>query len=419
MVAMLKALRTRRARSSMFALLLGSSLIASLAVAHVASAQPQSATTDQNVGISKFTFSPAEQWLLAGRSIIWTNADPVDHDVAATDGSWDSGTISPGATFSFAFATPGDYTYVDTLYAGMTGVIHVVANASQLPLAPLAKVTRIADEVPPDERDKGALQVATDATYAPNEFVDPQDGQVKGWDVDLANAVGTVLGLPLVINNADFNSIIPNLGTRYDLSFSSFTPTEEREKTVDFVTYYQAGESWLVRTGGPQINSATDLCGRTVAVETGTTEESDAWGFMGKKPDGTPIEGDKDNCAAAGKPAITVHSFVKQTEANADLLGGRADVGWADQPVADYQVQLLTGQLQISGQACSVAPYGVAFPKGSGMLESVQDAIKYLIDNGYYAQILKKWNVSDGAIASSKVLINNNDTVGASCVPSY
>lgn len=416
---MKNVIRASIARGRVFALVLCASLLAGSAVASNAAAQSQSATNDQNVSISRFAFSPPEQWLLGGKSIIWTNNDPVDHDVAAVDGSWDSGTIASGATFSHEFDSTGDVSYVDTLYPGMAGVIHVVADPSLMPLPALAKVDRIADEVPPDERDKGALQVATDATYAPNEFVDPQDGQIKGWDIDLANAVSTVLGLPFVINNADFSSIIPNLGTRYDLSFSSFTPTEEREKTVDFVTYYQAGESWLVRTGSPQINSAVDMCGKTVAVETGTTEESDAWGFMGKKPDGTAITGDKDNCSAAGRPAITVHSFVKQTEANADLLGGRADVGWSDQPVADYQVKLLSGQLQISGEACSVAPYGVAFPKGSGMLTSVQDAIRYLIDNGYYAQLLKKWNVSDGAIISSAVLINNNKTVGESCVPAY
>ena len=42
-----------------------------------------------------------------------------------------------------------------------------------------------------------------------------------------------------------------------------------------------------------------------------------------------------------------------------------------------------------------------------------------LVDNGYYADILKKWNVSDGGIPSSAVLINNNATVGQPCVPAY
>jgi polar amino acid transport system substrate-binding protein len=404
-------------RIATLGLLSGMLLLLGLGFAHAAAAQP--AATDENVSIANFTFMPPEQYVLVGKTVTWTNKDPVDHTVTSVDGTWDSGPISTGNTFSYTFDQPGDFVYVCTIHAGMAGVIHAVADANLLPLPALAKVDSVADEVPPDERDKGALQVATDATYAPNEFVDPQDGQIKGWDIDLAQAVSTVIGVPFIISNADFNSIIPNLGSRYDLSFSSFTPTEEREKTVDFITYYQAGEAWFTRAGGPQITQALDLCGKTVAVETGTTEESDAWGFLGKKPDGSQISGDKNQCAAAGKPDITVHSFVKQTEANADLIGGRADVGWADSPVADYQVQLLNGQIQLSGQPCSVAPYGVALPKGSGLKAAIQDAIKYLIDNGYYAQILKKWNVSDGAIPSSAVLINNNATVGQACVPSY
>ena len=57
--------------------------------------------------------------------------------------------------------------------------------------------------------------------------------------------------------------------------------------------------------------------------------------------------------------------------------------------------------------------------KSSGLEQAVQDAIKYLIDNGFYTKLLNKWGVADGAIASSAVALNNNKAVGASCVPSY
>lgn len=282
-----------------------------------------------------------------------------------------------------------------------------------------SKQASIAAEVPSAIRSKGAIQVATDATYAPNEFVDPSSGDIKGWDIDFAKALSAVLGIPFVISNADFSTIIPDLGTRYDLGISSFSPTAQREQTVDFVTYYQAGEAWLIKTGGSAISQASDLCGKTVAVETGTTEESDAWGFMGKKPDGSAIPGDTDNCTKAGKPDMNVHSFTKQTEANTDLIGGRADVGWLDQPVAHYQTTLESGQLQVTGQPCSVAPYGIAIAKDSGMIKPLTDAIKYLIDSGFYGRILGQWKVQDGAITSSDVTTNNNNSVGATCVPSY
>ena len=283
-----------------------------------------------------------------------------------------------------------------------------------------SKVASIAAEVPADVMSKGALQVGIDATYAPNEAIDPATGQIVGWDVDLGNAIGAVMGLRMKFNNADFNTIIPDIGTRYDVGITSFTPSAEREKTVDFVTYFQAGEAWFVKAGGPQIAAPTDMCGKTVAVETGTIEELDAYGLIGKNPDGSTIKGDANNCKNAGKQNVTVHSFTKQTDANADLLSGHSDIGWADQPVSDYQVKLSGGKLAVSGKPCSIAPYGIAMPKGSALEKAFQDALKYLIDNGYYATILQKWNVQDGAIKSTDVALNVNSIPNQpSCVPSY
>jgi polar amino acid transport system substrate-binding protein len=176
----------------------------------------------------------------------------------------------------------------------------------------------------------------------------------------------------------------------------------------------------MVKVGGPTINTAADMCGHSVAVEAGTTEESDAWGYMGQSVGGTPIAGDKNNCQAAGKQDVKVLSFQTQTDANSALLSGRADFGWLDQPVADYQVKQSNGKFKIGGQPCSVAPYGIAMVKGSPLEKPIMDAVKYLIDNnGYYSNVLKNWNVTDGAIASSDVALNKNDAIGPTCVPSY
>jgi polar amino acid transport system substrate-binding protein len=286
------------------------------------------------------------------------------------------------------------------------------------------KQASIAAEVPAAVAAAAPLQIATDATYAPNEFVDPSTGAIVGWDPDLAKEVCAVLGVACTINNVTFSDIIPALlesPAKYQMAFSSFTPTSAREaKGIDFITYYQAGEAWLVKTGGSTtISSAADMCGHAVAVESGTTEESDAWGYMGMQPGGAKISGDTNHCTAAGKQDITVLSFGTQTQANSALLSGRADFGWLDQPVADYQVKVLNGKVKIGGTACSVSPYGVAMVKATGLEQAVQDAIKYLIDNHFYTKLLNTWGVADGAIASSAVTVNNNSSIGASCVPSY
>jgi len=286
------------------------------------------------------------------------------------------------------------------------------------------KVDSIASEVPDSIKSLAPLQIATDATYAPNEFINPDTGEIEGWDIDLGKAICKVMGVACTFNNVIFSNIIPQLkadNPRYIFSLSSFTPTEEREKSgIDFITYYKAGEAWIVKaSGGPTVNSAADMCGRTVAVETGTTEESDAWGYMGKQVGGTAIAGDKDNCAAASKQPIKVSSFEKQTDANTALVSGRAEILWLDQPVAGYQVKQSGGKMKLGGQPCSVAPYGLALVKGSPLEKALTDAIKYLIDNGYYATIMKKWGVEEGSLNNSEVKLNDNNAIGSSCVPSY
>src|ERR1700730_213516 len=225
----------------------------------------------------------------------------------------------------------------------------------------LAQVATIAAEVPASIKAQGQLQIASDASYAPNELINPDTGAVQGWDIDFGNAICKVMGVTCAFTNVTFNDIIPQLkasNSRYAFSLSSWTPTQQREDGgIDFVTYYKAGEAWVVKTGGPTVNTAADMCGHTVSVQTGTTEESDAWGFMGKQVGGTAIPNDKDNCTKAGKTKINVSSFDKQTDANTALLSGRADIMWVDQPVADYQVKTSGGKMKLGGQPCSVAAY--------------------------------------------------------------
>ena len=271
--------------------------------------------------------------------------------------------------------------------------------------------SNIASEVPQTIKTKGTIQVASDATYAPNEFVDPNTSAIAGWDIEFAKEISTVIGVPFNIQNITFADIIPNMGqgasSKYDLAFSSFTPTMEREANVDFVSYFTAGESWITTSSGPTINAATDLCGLTVAVENTTTEQSDAYALIGKNPDGSALSGGSNHCSAAGKPDVTIHSFDKQTEADTDVLSGHSQVDWADTPVAYYQVKL-NPTLKVVGSPCGVGAYGIAVAKGNGLTQAITDAVKYLITGGFYKTLLDKWTVASGAITADEVKLNDN-----------
>jgi polar amino acid transport system substrate-binding protein len=244
----------------------------------------------------------------------------------------------------------------------------------------------IAAEVPAKIKSKGTLTVAADATYPPNEFVGSNGKTLTGWDVELGQALGNVMGLKWKFVNASFDTIIPGLQSgKYDIGMSSFTDTKERQKVVDFVTYFSAGTSFYVKSGAVTINSLADLCGHSVGVERGTTQASDATAQNAK-------------CKKAGKPGVGVHVYPDQNAANLAIQSGRQQVGMADSPVAAYIVKQSTGKFKLTGKPYNTAPYGIAIPKNNGMTKPILDAVKELMTNGTYASLLKKWNVQQGAI---------------------
>jgi polar amino acid transport system substrate-binding protein len=230
-----------------------------------------------------------------------------------------------------------------------------------------------------------------DATYPPNEFIAPDGSTIVGMDADLSNAIVQTLGLKAKLTNATFDTIIPGIvAGKYGMGASSFTDTLARQKVVDFVDYFNAGEGFYTKTGNTTSFTLAALCGQTVAVESGTTEETDA-------------KAQSVKCTATGKPKVTVLSFNTQSEANLAVSSGRAVVGFADSPVAAYIVATSNGVFQNSGTSVNNAPYGLALPRGNGMAAPVAAAVNALIANGIYHQILVKWGVQAGAIATATV----------------
>jgi len=250
----------------------------------------------------------------------------------------------------------------------------------------------VAALVPSAIKSKGALTVAADASYAPNEFIAPDGHTVIGMDPDLMQALGGLMGLKVNIVNATFSTIIPGLAAgKYDVGASSFTDTKERQKTVDFVTYFNAGVSFYAKSSSnPPVKTVEDLCGKTVSVEKGTTEQEEATAQNGK-------------CTKAGKKGVTVLAYPDQNGANLAISSGRAELGMADSPVADYQVKQSNGQFKLIGETYGTAPYGLAVPKGTGMTAPLLAGLKVLIANGEYMKILEKWGVQAGAITTPMI----------------
>ena len=246
---------------------------------------------------------------------------------------------------------------------------------------------KVAALVPSKYKNVSSLTVGTDPTYPPMESFASDGTTIVGADPDIGKAVGEVMGVPFNFVNANFDSILPGLNSgKYDLGMSAFTDTKDRQKVVDFVTYLTAGTGFYTKaSGGTSVNGLSDLCGHSVAAEKGTTQQIDA-------------TAQDQKCKAAGKPGVSVTVFPDQNGANLAISSGRAEIGMADSPVAEYIVEQSNGQFKVTGNVYNTAPYGIAMPKGSGLTKPIQAALKAIIANGTYKKILQKYGIEKGAL---------------------
>jgi polar amino acid transport system substrate-binding protein len=247
-----------------------------------------------------------------------------------------------------------------------------------------AKVDDIANTVPEDIASSGKLIVGVNIPYAPNEFKDPS-GKIVGFDVDLMNAIAATLGLTAEYRESDFAKIIPSIqGGTYNVGMSSFTDTKEREESVDFVTYFNAGILWAQRPGSPI--DPNNACGKKVAVQATTVEETEE------------LPAKSRACVDAGQPPIEIIPFDGQDAAANAVVLGQADAMSADSPVTSYAIKQSNGKLEAAGEIFDSAPYGWPVAKGSPLAESLRLALEHLIEDGTYEEIATNWGVEAGMI---------------------
>ena len=255
----------------------------------------------------------------------------------------------------------------------------------------MEKDDTIAALLPESVTKDGKLTIGTNPSYAPAEFLDADGKTQIGYDMDLARAMGNIFGLETEIVSSNFDTIIPAIGSKYDLGIAAFTITKERMESVDFVSYFTAGMGYAVATGNPKNVDENDLCGLNVAVETGTVEEE-------------AINKTAKQCKADGKKDITIQSSKQQTDATTAVVTGKADVFFADSPVVGYAIAQTDGQLEQLGKDFDEVPNAIAIKKGdSQTAEAVQKAMQKLMDDGTYTKILQHWGVESGALDKAEI----------------
>jgi polar amino acid transport system substrate-binding protein len=248
--------------------------------------------------------------------------------------------------------------------------------------------------LPQAVKDKGELVIGMEAQYPPFEFHGSDNKTIVGFDPEVGAGLAARMGLKLVLKDASFDSIIPSLASgRYDLGISGFTVTAEREKQVDFVTYYYEGDGLLVKSGNPKgLAIDESLCGVKVAVLKGSTQNLTSVAELDKK------------CAAAGKDQIAASVVPGSNDLGLALQSGRADAVLTDGTNAGYTAKQSNGKFAVAdGPPFNPAPFGIASKKDTGMDKAVQKALEQMLADGSYQKTLDKWGMGAGAIDSAKI----------------
>ena len=198
------------------------------------------------------------------------------------------------------------------------------------------------------------------------------------------------LGVEAEFENAPFATIIPGVtSAKYDLGVSSFTINDERLQQVLMVSYFSAGTQWATAAGNPKGVDPENPCGKTIAVQKATVQDLDDLPVRQKK---------------CGSEPIKIQQYAGQDTATAAVATGKADAMLADSPVTAYAVSKSGGKLELLGDVYDAAPYGVVVAKDQQELaQTVADALTAMKADGSYAEILKTWGTSGGAVDSFEV----------------
>jgi ABC-type amino acid transport substrate-binding protein len=214
------------------------------------------------------------------------------------------------------------------------------------------------------------LTVGSDIPYPPFEQK-AEGGGYTGFDVELMEAIGKEIGREPEFIDSSFETIFRDVSQgKFEAVMSAATITEEREKEVDFSLPYYLSEQAILVQEGSSITGLSDLKGKTVAAQQGTTGLA-----LGKEK------------AEAGE----LRAFPEGPDADNALKAGVVEAVIIDAPVAKKQAEELGG-IEIVEKVPTEETYGIAVAKGSTeLLEQINEGLMKTIEDGSYAKVYEKW----------------------------
>ena len=258
----------------------------------------------------------------------------------------------------------------------------------------LKKSASLYRSLPADIKEKGKLVFATDPTDPPFQFFSAGNDLI-GAEIDLANAVGKILGVKVEFVSSGFSAIIPGVEAgRFDASVSAFASTTARQKIVDFVTYFNSSRAFLFRKGTlPNVKTEIDLCGLKVGLPAGTTMAN-------------AIVGLSTNCTTAGKPAIAYSIYPDQATTVLAVRSGRAELTILSAHVSSWWQQNAGDELEIVLRPDQGADFNGMVVRKGGLANVMQKAVQQLMNDGTFKTIFAKWNIEKLMRAKAEINIS-------------
>ena len=233
-----------------------------------------------------------------------------------------------------------------------------------------------------------------DITYndaPPDELV--TNGNLVGWEVDLGKAVAATLGLSWhATASSAFDSFIPGLQNgRYNSSFTSFIVTAVRLKQIDIVTFDDIGTGFAVlKTSSFKITTPTSLCGKSVAVISGSA-------FIAQ------IKGVDPTCTKAHLPAVNVVSFPTDSAAELAVSSGRDQVYSSSADQLAWLIKQTEHRFLLQPLNYQPTAQGVGVAKKAGITNLIGEAMNHLIATGAYKTIMNHWGQTFGLVKKATV----------------
>ena len=225
----------------------------------------------------------------------------------------------------------------------------------------------------------GTLTVGTAAEYEPFEYM--EDGQYKGFDLDLIQDIAKKLGLTVEFANVDFDTIVPGVssGAKYDVGIGAITVTPERKKEVDFTdSYYMEDQAIVTMKDNADITSDNykeklDSADAKIAVQSGSTAEAFA----------------KENF-----PNAELVPFKNATDCFSALQAGQSVALVTNRSVAAQLVATSFDNEQVIKLISTGEEYAIAVNKdNSGLKDAINKALKELTDDGTVDSLMGQYNI--------------------------